>query len=165
MMKILEHKILEICRSVQRLFGFWLLDEVVINFNLKGRSAGKYIPARSEIRLNAELLERYPEIVANDILIHEVAHHIVFRLYKKSVKPHGAEWKEICRKLDYEPRVYHDLPVKNSKVFKRDYIYGCKCMQYRFTSIRHNKAQRGIVYYCKKCQNRLRFVKIDKVEC
>ena len=29
-------------------------------------------------------------------LIHEIAHYKAYKIYKRKIRPHGKEWKEIC---------------------------------------------------------------------
>ena len=47
-------------------------------------------------------------------LIHEIAHYRVYKIFKKKVKPHGKEWKDIFK--------YMMLPLLNPKVFPKNLI-------------------------------------------
>ena len=47
-------------------------------------------------------------------LIHEIAHYKAYIIYKRKIKPHGKEWKEIYK--------YLMLPLLNPKVFPKNLI-------------------------------------------
>lgn len=149
----LEKRFLELKRLCIDIFQIDISD-IKLSINLKGKAAGKYYPSKREIHLNRYLLATHPFDMLNKILIHEIAHHIAYLLHGKKIKPHGTEWKNICKKLGYEPEVYHNLPVQKSRELRR-FKYRCGCSNHLITSIRHNRIQKGIAYFCKKCKKRL----------
>lgn len=149
----LYSKLLELNNRSIELFGVDLTG-IKIKCELKGIAAGKYYPKRDLINLNRDLIQQYPDEMINNILCHEVAHHITYKLYGGRVKPHGKEWKEICGSIGGVPEIYHSLPTTKVKKFKR-YRYICECGEHLLTSIRHNRIQKGVAYFCKKCKKKL----------
>lgn len=68
------------------------------------RALGRCTPETGSIRLNRKLSKTNHEIL-REVLCHEVAHIAVWRLYGRSARPHGAEWRELVALAGYEPRV------------------------------------------------------------
>lgn len=141
-------KVLE--NIVKDKFGLTLLD-LNISYDLKGLKAGIFNPKNNQIKLNGDLCAKFPERMANEILVHEVAHFIASKFYKKR-KPHGSEWKLIAKILGLKkPKATHDMPVKPARLFKR-YKYKCRCSIHNITSIRHNKIMsKKAKYICNRC--------------
>lgn len=131
-------------------FGLTLL-ELKISYDLEGLKAGVFNPKTNEIKLNGKLCEEFPERMANEVLVHEVAHFITNNLFKIS-KPHGSEWKRIAMILGLnKPKATHDMPVKPARLFQR-YKYKCRCGIHKITSIRHNRIiSKKAKYTCKRC--------------
>jgi SprT protein len=138
-----------------RLFGLQNAA-VPVSFDLRGRAAGQYRVARGKpgIRYNPYIFARYfPDSLAETVP-HEVAHHVVDRLYGlRNVRPHGAEWQQVMRLLGAVPRATarYDLsgiPVRRQRRFD----YRCDCCAHSITTSRHNRIRRGdAVYLCRCC--------------
>lgn len=102
-----------------------------------------------------------------------------------SIKPHGREWKSIASLLGANPKATAHVgneekeEVKKSMEYynrnhvlidgkkmntkkKLRYHYHCGCTDHWITVNRHNKINRGAVYSCKKCRNRLSFMNSKK---
>jgi len=138
------------------------LPEVAVVFDLKGMAAGQarlHDGAGPRIRLNPVLLAENGEEFLTHTIPHEVAHLAVFYHYRRRVRPHGPEWQRIMRRFGAEPRATHTFDVENSRTRRlRTFRYACPCREVELTSIRHNRARRGVRYYCNECGGRLRAV-------
>lgn len=124
-------------------------------FDLRGRAAGQTVFARRtrrcHIRLNARLLAEHPRQMLEETVPHEVAHVVVFRIYGRSVRPHGPEWRALMQAFGVEATACHTLPAEPSRRLKR-YRYVCACDEPAWlTSIRHKRAQAGTRYMCRLC--------------
>lgn len=62
-------------------------------------------PAYTELSL--DYVELYPDLVLNNWLQHELAHHVAFRIYGD--EGHGKGWKRTLRDLKIDTSVYHNL--------------------------------------------------------
>lgn len=158
---ILQKKLIELNKISVRLFGVCILD-LKIATDLTGTRAGVINTSSKVIRLNRELIKKYPEFIVGEVLPHEVAHFISKKLYPNS-KPHGVEWKTVASILGLtNPKATHSMPVQKVRNYNRIGYY-CKCSHHLLTLTRHNKIINGQAeYYCKKCKERLR--KIGKEE-
>lgn len=151
--KLIEETLYILNRKSIHLFSLDISD-LNIKTDLKGKAAGKYYPSKKLINLNYHLLSSHTDEMLNRILPHEIAHHICYTLYGDKAKPHGKEWKDICIKLGYTPETYHRLPTSKCKELKK-YPYRCGCSNHLITSIRHNRIQKGVAYFCKRCNKKL----------
>ncbi|MDA3920828.1 MAG: SprT-like domain-containing protein [Salinisphaera sp.] len=136
-----------------------------VAFDLRGRAAGQAIFARrsreTRIRINATLLASHPREMLDDTVPHEVAHVVVFRLYGRKAKPHGAEWKAVMRAFGVDPAPCHTLPAEPARQLKR-FAYQCGCDEpVWLTSIRHRRARQGTDYVCRRCGEKLRRAEDD----
>lgn len=72
-----------------------------VSFALKGRAAGsaRYLPLpnRAEVRINRDLLLRYPRRVIGQTVPHEIAHVAAGWRYGPRIKPHGREWRFVMQ--------------------------------------------------------------------
>ena len=89
--------------------GLWgvpgLTESVTLEFSRRLRSSlGNCRPAQSLIRLAAHLEEKNEDLL-EEVLCHELAHVAVYRLFGRSVRPHGREWKSLISAAGFEPRV------------------------------------------------------------
>lgn len=88
-----------------------------ILFDLKGPIAGMAVtvresPRRREqwIRINPELLGRYPVRMIQQTVPHEMAHLVVdWYLPRASSDPHGPEWMAVMVVFGRPPLAYHDM--------------------------------------------------------
>lgn len=127
-----------------------------INFNLRGRTAGKAFCRYNEIRLNPVLFRENFEDFKARTIPHELAHIITHVLYPRA-KAHGNEWKSVMRKLGGPTTRCHSYDTSNSAVSVRKcYTVRCDCRTYQFTSIRYNRMRSGTTYHCRKCRSAVR---------
>jgi predicted SprT family Zn-dependent metalloprotease len=66
------------------------------------------------VQINMVLFEDNVSHILNETLPHEVGHLVQFNKFDHKglhVEGHGAEWKEIMRKLGKDPHKYHNLDV------------------------------------------------------
>jgi SprT protein len=131
-----------------------------IRFDLRGAAAGQTVFVRKTrhcvIRINAALLAAHPREMIAQTVPHEVAHVAVYRLHGSRAKPHGAQWQALMRAFGLAPEPCHTLPVTPARRLKR-FRYACACAEPAWlTSIRHKRAQRGTIYLCRRCGQRLR---------
>lgn len=136
-----------------------------IQYDLRGTTAGQLVilPGvnsllRYTIRLNSKMLMHHTEAFIQEVVPHEVAHLVVDWIYKRRVKPHGVEWREVmvhCFKS--APNRCHDLPVEPARKHQRKYPYLCRCEKHFFTERRHRLAIKGSRYVCRACGHMLVF--------
>lgn len=142
-------------------------------FNLRGRAAGQvrfplsgYKQALPEIRFNPSILNAYGEEFIREVVPHECAHLVVFRLfqlkkYKSKIKPkpHGTEWQFVMQHLyGLKPRVTHSFEVKGSTMKRFPYLCACEDKVHQLSVIRHNKVvKQASSYLCRRCGEKLTF--------
>ncbi|UOD35322.1 SprT-like domain-containing protein [Deferribacteraceae bacterium V6Fe1] len=148
--KLVKAKLDILENIVKDKFGLTLLG-VKISYDLKGLKAGLFNPKSDEIKLNGKLCTEFPERMADEVLVHEVAHFVTNKVFKNS-KPHGSEWKHIAMLLGLDkPKATHDMPVKPVRQFQR-YKYKCRCGIHNITSVRHKRIiTKKAKYSCKRC--------------
>ena len=133
-----------------------------LRFDLRGRAAGLAVFSRRRrspdlIRINPDLLRRYPREMLDETLPHEFAHVVAHRLYGATIKPHGAEWRGVMAAFGKSPDVCHNMAAEPTRRLRR-YRYRCACPQgVELTSIRHRRAQQGAGYVCRRCGEQLRY--------
>lgn len=132
-----------------------------LNLNLKGRSAGKYIPSNRSISLNPDLFQENVNEFINQTIPHEVAHAFQRSIYGqhmngKRVMPHGKEWQGIMYAFGKDPNRCHNYVTKPARVFKK-YTYTCNCTTHKVGPKIHNNLSTGTRYICKKCKSLLQY--------
>lgn len=122
-----------------------------VTFTQRGKIAGSARLQSWEVRFNPVLLNENADAFLNEVVPHEVAHLIVFKLFGR-VKPHGREWQLIMREVfQVTPRTTHSFDV--SSVSGDTYLYKCSCSEYPLTIRRHNRILRGQAnYHCRRCR-------------
>ena len=152
--QVLTHVTLCIQHANQRLNK--RLTIPTVNFNQRGKIAGTAHLQKWELRFNPVLLAENPDAFLNEVVAHEVAHLVVFKLFGR-VRPHGREWQLIMTEVfKVTPRTTHNFNV--SSVAGTTYLYHCPCSEYPLTIRRHNKVNRGQAsYHCRKCKQPLQF--------
>ncbi len=160
----LDEKLNHLQCQASKWFGFSLDCEVKLD--LQGLSAGKADINKGIIRLNYDFYKQYPEIMVNEILVHEYAHLIAYAIDSKcgnKHSPHGKTWKYVMSKLGVAPRRTHSLDISKTYVRKMSYfLYRCQCSEHQLSAIRHNRAQKSgnkFYYKCKCCGTPLTFIK------
>lgn len=134
-----------------------------VSFDLKGRAAGQLVRSKSRcfggrterLRFNSYLLEAYGDEFIDQVVPHECAHLVAYRVYGSQIKPHGAQWRYVMSEVfGLEPSVTHSFEVQVARRLKR-FDYRCEChgKLHQLSSIRHNKVIRGKAnYICKECR-------------
>ena len=125
------------------------------SFDLRGLCAGQTRMGENTFRFNLEIAARDPPAFISIVLPHEVAHAVCFALYGRRKRPHGREWKHICRSLGGTAMRCHTFDADHSRQLNR-YAYECGCRGWLLTSIRVNRSRRGIQYFCRKCEEPLK---------
>ncbi len=126
-----------------------------IRFDLRGQSAGQFRVDRAGhclIRYNGALLTRHGADFLRRTVPHETAHYVAYRLYGRTIRPHGPEWQDIMRQFGARPDRCHGYDVSGLEARQvRLFPYHCGCSSHRLTSIRHNRVSRGQRYLCRRC--------------
>ena len=125
-----------------------------IKFNQRGKIAGSARLQGWEVRFNPVLLAENPEAFLTEVVPHEVAHLLAFRLFGR-VRPHGAEWQTMMTQVFAIPaRTTHSFDIQS--VRGQTFPYSCACCEHQLTIRRHNKVLRQqAVYHCTKCRQPL----------
>lgn len=123
------------------------------NFAKLGKVAGRAFDSH-RIELNEILYNENKNDFHAGTIPHEVAHCVVYRLYTDHKAPHGKEWKKVMIAFGIEPETYHNYSIRNASRLKI-YDYFCECQDWQFTSIRHNRVKKGVVYTCPKCKSEI----------
>jgi len=159
-------KVKELVAQINELYN---VDMAVpkVQFSLKGRAAGIADSSSWVVNFNEGLLvdnwDRYME----DTIPHEVAHLAKAHIYGYERKgkfhsPHGYYWKEIMRKLGYEPTRCHDMDTSKVANHKTKFVYECPTCKKLIPlgPHRHKKIQQGSRYFHSKCgrENPLQYV-------
>lgn len=135
-----------------------------VRFFNKSRTAGYVIPMRENVvYLNLELLKQNPRHFEKDTIPHEVAHLFATKLQIRNnlsmERAHGNTWKMVMRKVyGIQPVRCHSLNTDGIGKRVKKYKYVCSCKKHEIGQTRHNKAQKGVKYICKKCKKHLVFL-------
>lgn len=140
----------------------------IINFDLRGRTAGTANSSTHTIRLNAGLFVRNVEDYMNDTIPHEVAHLVQYKLHPtqrrwtgrkwvRTVQPHGYEWQRVMRSFGVAPERCHQMDTSETRVKKNvtKYQYKCNCKTHEVGKKVHNRIQMGHTYTCRSCKGTL----------
>lgn len=129
------------------------IPDPIINYKQRGTTAGSAYLKEWEIRLNAVLLLENGENFIDEVIPHELAHLLVYRVYgRQGIAPHGSEWKWMMEHvLEVPASRTHCFEVTSVK--SRTFHYHCACpITHELTVRRHNKVVRGeSQYLCRKC--------------
>ena len=94
-----------------------------VSFRQRGKIAGSARLQGWEVRFNPVLLEENPQAFVDEVVPHEVAHLVTFKLFGK-VRPHGKEWQAIMTEIFGVPaRTTHSFDI--SSVQGATYLYRC----------------------------------------
>ena len=168
-------------RIVKEANSFYFLhkidfDDIEIRYTLRGTTAGRaqYLHSnKMKLWYHPELAERDLDNYIVQTLYHEIAHLYTFKMYPSS-KPHGIEFKQICRAIGGNGRRTHNLDtegIRQQKTIRR-FIYGCPACgkKYELTTHKHNRQSHFIKsnpdsnqgYICRVCRVRLYFNDVIK---
>ncbi|ELR65328.1 Protein sprT [Photobacterium marinum] len=128
-----------------------------VSFRQRGKIAGSARLQGWEVRFNPVLLEENPQAFLDEVVPHEVAHLVAFKLFGK-VRPHGREWQIIMTEVFGVPaRTTHSFDI--TSVQGTTFLYRCHCSEHHLTIRRHNKViRKQAVYHCRKCHQPLEAV-------
>lgn len=132
-------------------------------------TAGLACYKRKAILLNPKLVE----ISAKEIqktLRHELAHFIAqYRVGRKKIAPHGAEWQAACRDLEIPNETCcHNLPFKPRRLLRR-HFYECQACGTVLARVQRVKKAVACLRCCRKhnggrYHDRFRFVSISETQ-
>lgn len=147
-MRTLREKLALAERKLEQPFS-----EPTISYKQRGTTAGSAYLKEWEIRLNPSLLIENKEHFIDEVVPHELAHLLVFRVFgRKGIAPHGKEWKWMMQHvLEVTAKRTHNFAVTTVK--SKTFRYHCACeMTHELTIRRHNKVLRGEnQYLCRRC--------------
>ncbi|GAB1437680.1 SprT family zinc-dependent metalloprotease [Providencia sp.] len=127
--------------------------EPSINYKQRGTTAGSAYLQEWEIRINPTLLIENTEHFIDEVVLHELAHLLVFKVFgRKGIAPHGKEWKWMMQHvLEVTAKRTHNFAVTTVK--SKTFRYYCACETvHELTIRRHNKVVRGEnQYLCRRC--------------
>lgn len=169
-------RLLELQEIVEDKFGEYSYPECDISYDLdSSRTLGRHSMSYAAdgyhhlIELNPKLLNEYGHEYIENVFVHEYAHAVVETFYGpcfennfKKPRPHGKEFKEVCRWFGIDGSATSSL-FNNSKTMKKRrstkrWLYACGCQDFKLSTLRHNKMTKGIAKYsCKKCKEQLVF--------
>jgi SprT protein len=120
------------------------------------KTAGLAYLRLNKVEFSSQLLIENSESFLKSTVPHEVAHIITKILYPRSKQNHGPEWKNVMMMLGAEPKTYHSYDISSCVKEVVTYRYSCRCGEFHhLTKRRHNNAQAGSEYLCKKTGSRI----------
>ena len=134
--------------------------EVLVN--LRGSSAGVAELQANRLRFNGLLLQENEPAFLAEVVPHEVAHLLAWKLHGRGIRPHGIEWQQIMQQVFMlTPSRTHSFDVKRAA--KMGYFYRCACAnkKHALTIRRHNRILAGQRYICLLCKSNLIFLEVD----
>lgn len=168
---ILQNVLNEVIEKAKKVFS----DEVIERFPINGiefsksksnRVLGSYYVSQEKIEINKKYFDLCVEHdfdVLKKTIIHEYAHHLTDKLYPNAKQSHGPEFKRIDLLLGGRGTARATLPEVisnglNANSKRAVFVYKCNCRKHELTSIRHNRALKGVGYRCGACYTKLEFV-------
>lgn len=154
-----EVLLMQVNRCLQHARRYWpSLPEPLVQFDLRGRSAGQAHYGRRALRFNQLLLQAQPVAFIEDVVPHEVAHWIDRYGVVSKGKPHGPVWRWLMVQLyGRPPKVTHRFDTACSSL--SPWHYGCQCPEgHWLTTHRHRRIERGYAYQCRRCGDQLRLL-------
>lgn len=131
-------------------------DDIVIRYDLKGRTAGWAQYPRT-IALNIDLLYTHTEEIINQTLPHEYAHLVEWHLarhHDTDHNAHGPLWKFVMTKLGVPPKRTHNMETTPQRS-TRKFVYSCPCgTVHNLGLTRHRRSMAGDqTYICTICRS------------
>jgi len=148
-----QQQIIEKCKQVVekvRILYNMDLSNVLVRFDLKGRSAGMASRRSSTyyVRFNADMLTRDAfSHVINDTVPHEYAHIVCF-MNPNLGRNHDAGWARVCEQLGGSGARCHKEEVVFGKGTTYEYTATCG-NKVRVSQVMHSRIQAGKVYVWK----------------
>ncbi|MBK8097424.1 MAG: SprT-like domain-containing protein [Planctomycetes bacterium] len=115
----------ELRQRASELLQQWRVNDTAIAVRWNRRlttTAGRAFPIGGRVELNPRLLARAPEQLEM-VLVHEVAHIAVHRLFGPNVPAHGRHWRSLMAHAGQPPAVTHDIPVHDLRRSRRRWLY------------------------------------------
>lgn len=129
----------------------------VIEYTLRGKTAGYAWFGLNKIQLNPTFLVNHFDDMINNVVVHELAHLIAYDIYKD--KGHGYYWKHVMLVLGIEPKRCHSYDTSKVGNNMTYHIYTCGCKETLAPVRRHNNIQKGKwrYYPCSECGRDFRY--------
>lgn len=107
--------------ELELVFGEVNFTRLHTSSDVKERACGgKFYPGKNDYAFNIKLAVQNPEEYYNQVVPHEVAHHIQYLLFPKSMhklQGHGKEWQRIMRDVfELSPDRYHSMDISDVKL-------------------------------------------------
>ena len=129
-----------------------------IVLNLRGADAGQALPDRNMLRFNLAFFSRDPAHYLRQVVAHEVAHLVSFRIFGRNIRPHGKEWRQVMTKAFKLPATRcHSYDLSFTGRYPHIYQCGCPDKRINLSQIRHRRALKGVIYLCQHCGEKLQF--------
>lgn len=156
----------EVYSVVQKANSLFKLDikNPQVNFYTKGRAAGLAYRSGDRVEFNSVIAKENSESF-KEVIIHEIAHIVTWKLYPYAKQSHGPEFRYICRVLGGTGNTYHNFSVENvsRKNVKTRYTYKCDCKTHDLTKKMHENIISSLrKYSCKECKSLISFTGIVK---
>ena len=130
-----------------------------VSFRLRGQKAGVAHLTENLLRFNPRLYAENREDFLLQTVPHEVAHLIAHQVFGARIQPHGSEWQSIMLGVyGLQPKRCHDYAIERRA--RTSYVYLCRCderNEFPFSAQRHALVAKGRRYYCRRCEQTLRF--------
>ncbi len=101
--ELIVNKEKEVLNLMQKNYGFTFKVPLIITDKFKGRLYGltAYKNGDIKIYLNKKVMKESMDYMVNNVIAHEYAHALIFKLQKDKSKSdgHSKEWQEACKKL------------------------------------------------------------------
>ncbi|MCC4831654.1 SprT family zinc-dependent metalloprotease [Shewanella sp. 10N.7] len=122
----------------------------IVQFTLRGKSAGTAHLQLNKLRFNPVLLEENSTEFIEQVVPHEISHLLSYQLFGR-VKPHGVEWQRIMHQV-YNVPAHTTHQLNTQSVAGKQFEYYCACGPVQLSIKRHNKVLRNQTQYrCKNC--------------
>ncbi len=130
------------------------VNNPIVDYGLKGSSAGMALLQRWQIKLNPILLVENKRAFLEHVIPHELAHLLVWHQFGQ-VAPHGKEWRWMMESvLGVSACRTHNFSIES--VRGKTFTYHCLCQLHQLTVRRHNRVQRQqSQYLCRRCRHPL----------
>lgn len=128
----------------------------IIDAHLAGEEL-ESIASGFKINFNIVLLRENVDHFIKQTVVHELCHIFDYHLFEVA-SSHGYQWQLIMEHFGLSADRTHNYSTKS--VVKNGAVYMCNCQEYTLSTIRHNRARKGMKYHCKKCKGILEFVEM-----
>jgi hypothetical protein len=100
-LKKIDLKEKEILANMQKYYGFIYRFPLIITDKIPGRLYGltSYRNGSIKIFLNKKVMQESFDYMLSDVIAHEYAHALVFKISKNHNEGHSKLWQQTCQKL------------------------------------------------------------------